>query len=376
MANSVGICTTNYLDTASVTKSSENAVYPASNVLDIQRRGKVWRTAGFWKIVSGANAIVFRETTGVDLTATVAAGSYTNTTLAAAIKAALEAAGDSTYTVTYLATGIWRIASNGGGGGGIFQLRFEAAGSTIEDILGFDSSAFTGALSYDADDIRLHTEEHLVFDFGVTTNPKAFCLVGDRNNPLRISPTASIKLQAALTDSWDTPALEITIPYADAALAVWDFEGLADVSPGYRFWRFVIVDRDNPRLYLEFGAAFLGDMISCTRGCAVFPLNLRGRDTSTVVVSESGQAYGLKRPKTKGIGLRFQALLKAESEAVWEHWETVGITDNWFLILDAYGAFTTTKENNVKLVRFAEDFEGVLGSYDNFSAQMALEEAL
>lgn len=376
MANSVGICTTNYLDTATLVESSENPVYPASNVLDIQRRTKVWRTAGFWRIATGANVIVFRETTAIDLTATVATGEYTNTTLAAAIKAALEAAGDSTYTVTYLATGIWRIASNGGGGGGIFELRFEAAASTMEDTLGFASAAFTGALTYDADVIRLHTEEFLQFDFGIATNPKAFALVGDRNNPLRISSTATIKLQAALTASWDAPAFEMTIPHADAALSVWDFTGLADIDAGYRYWRFVIVDRDNPRLYLEFGAAFLGDMITCTRGCAVFPLRLRGRDRSTIVVSEDGQVYGLKRPKTKGITLAFQALLTSEEEDFDYHWETVGLTDNWFLILDAFGAFSTTKENRVKLVRFAEEYGEELGSYNNWSASMALEEAL
>lgn len=376
MANSVGVCTNNYLDTAALSASSADLEYPFLNLIDLQRRTKPWRTAGYWKIEAGANVIIFRETVGVDITATIAPGEYDTLGLAFVLKAALEATGVAIYTVTHVNTTRWKFESDLSSGATVFQLRFDSVLSTMGDALGFDSVAYTGNDNYLADDVRIHTEEFLLMDFGIPTNPKAFCLVGDRNQPLRISPTATIKLQAALTNSWAVPAMEITIPYADAALGLWDFEGLADVEPGYRYWRFSIIDRDNPRGYLEFGAGFLGDMITCTRGCAVFPLQLRGRDRSTIVVAEGGQVYGLKKPKTMGIGLRFAALLKQEAEDFWEHWETKGLTDNWFLILDAHGAFSTNAQNRIKLVRFAEEYQQVLGSFNNFSGDMTLEEAV
>lgn len=377
MANSLGVCNTNYLDTSANTYSSQNPVYPASNVFNLQQRKQVWRTFGYWLIESGSETIVFRETIGVDLTATIAAAAYTSTTaFLAAIKAALEAAGDSTYTVEMVAGKI-RITSNGSGGGGIFQLRMEAAGSAdMAAIMGFDTVALTGALNYTADEVRIHTSEWLVFDMGIPTNPKAFCLVNDRNNPMRISPTATIRLMANPTNNWAAPAVDLTIPYADMALAVWDFEGLADVDAGYRYWKFEIIDRDNPRGYLEFGACFLGDMITMTRGCAVRPLQFQGRDTSVIVVSEGGQVFGRKTPKTMGWGVRFQGLLRAEQEDLEAHWENVGITENFFAVLDARNAFSTVKENRVKLVRFNSDYQAELVSYDNFSAEMNLVEAL
>lgn len=378
MPNGVGVCTENYLLAAAMTESSERTAYPAANLLDTQRRTKVWRTNGFWLIEVGSNEIVFRESVGVDLTATIAAGEYSSTAdFVVALKAALDAAGDSTYTVTYLAHGKFKIESNGAGGGGIFQLRMEHADSAdMADILGFDTVAYTGSLEYTADVVRIHTSDWLVFDLGIATNPKAFCLVGDRNNPLRITSTAVIKLMGNPTNNWAAPAVELTIPYSDKALAVWDFEGLADIPAGYRYWKFEIVDRENARLYIELGAAFLGDMLAFTRGCTIFPLQLRGIDNSTIVVSEGGQVYGLERPKTMGIGLQWNALLPAEEEELLRHWEIVGLTKNWFLILDANGAFSTRKQDRVKLVRFSQEHQETLRTARFFDAPWQLEEAL
>lgn len=380
MANGVGVCTTNYLDTATMTKSSEKTAYPASNVLDIQRRKKVWRTDGYWLIESGSNTIVFREFTGVDLTATITPGEYTTTALMTAIVTALEAAGACAYTAEWLTSGKVKITSDTTLGD-VTEFRF-ATSTAMADILGFDAANISGVegdpgfFSVTADEVRLHTSEWLVFDFGIPTNPKAFALVGDRANQLRISETATIKLQASPTNSWASPAFEMTISHSDFALSAWDFEGLADVDAGYRYWRFLIIDRDNPRLYLEFGAAFLGEMLNMERGCVVYPLGLRGVDSSINVVSEGGQVYGLERPKTVMINLEWRALNVTEEESLWEHWETVGITRNWFLILDAQEAFSTRARDRVKLVRFDQAHAETLFKFKNFQASWTLLEAM
>lgn len=377
MANAVGICNTNYLDTASMAHSSQRTRYPASNVLDMQQRGLVWRTDGNWRIVAGSNTLVFREAVGVDLTATIAAGTYTTVALCNAIKAALEAAGDSTYTVTFVNSTTFKIEAALGGSATIFQLRMEHANSAaIADFLGYDTVAYTGSLEYSSEETRIHSEEWLQFDLGIATNPKAFCLVNDRNNPMRISPTATLKLQANFTNNWTSPAFEMDIPYSDKALSVWNFDGLADDPAGYRYWRFLIIDRTNPRGYLEFGVAFLGDMITMSRGCAVFPLQRRGISRSVIVEAESGQVFGLKKPKTMGIQLQWQGLTVTEQEEMWDHWENVDITDNWFLIMDAQGAISTTKENEVKLVRFAQEYSDQLRNPRNFESSTNLVEAI
>src|SRR5882757_2200020 len=115
----------NYLDNESaLTYSSQQTSFPATNAIDLTRRSKVWRGNNYFNIVTGIKAIVFQETSGVNLTANIAVAAYTSdSTLFAAIKTALQAAGSSTYTITRSTTTFKiNISSNLSGGGGIFKL--------------------------------------------------------------------------------------------------------------------------------------------------------------------------------------------------------------------------------------------------------------
>jgi hypothetical protein len=89
-----------FQDATTVTGSSEDSEFPASN-LKAAIRGKVWRSSGTFVITAGSNdKINFKESGGgAERTGTVAAGTYTSTTLAAAIKAAMEGAAGATGTL-------------------------------------------------------------------------------------------------------------------------------------------------------------------------------------------------------------------------------------------------------------------------------------
>jgi len=105
-------------------------------------------------ISTGVNdKIDFEETVGNELTATIAAGTYTLATLATAIYNALNAAGTSTYTVTALGNRLV-IESSGTGGNGIFNLLWATgtnSGTSAALALGFDAADDTGSLKYTSD---------------------------------------------------------------------------------------------------------------------------------------------------------------------------------------------------------------------------------
>jgi len=102
-------------------------------------------------IADGDNdEIGFKEdSAGSVLTATVAAGTYVYGELAYQVKKALEAAGDSTYTVRYdYSAREFTLTSDGSGGAGDFELDVASAG--LDDLLpalGFAADQ-TGALTY------------------------------------------------------------------------------------------------------------------------------------------------------------------------------------------------------------------------------------
>ena len=115
------------------------------------------------KFVSGNQYICFDEG-GVELVATIAAGTYTGTTLAAAVDTALDAAG-ADYTVSYsTSTRKFTLAKDTGN----YTLRWLTGtrrGADAADLLGFDDAANdTGAGTYTSDDAAALTIPSAVAD--------------------------------------------------------------------------------------------------------------------------------------------------------------------------------------------------------------------
>jgi len=358
--------------------SSEATAYPVENAHNLERRKKVWRSAGNWDVTASNNVFIFRESVGVDLTATITVGNYgTEAAFFAAVKSALEATGASTYTVSRdTTTGCIKILSNLSGGGGIFQLMWTNGSVTAADLLGFSTLANdTGAAFYIADLIRIHTTEWIKWDFGFQANPTGFMLMGSRNEPIQLSSTAVVKLQGNPTDSWTSPTVNITIPYAEYGFIYFLADGIT-TNPGLRYWRVEITDKDNADTYIEVGVVFLGIHPVLTRGCAVFPFQVTKIDRSTVAFSEGGQTFVTKRPKAQSFGLQWQGLNLASMESLDAVWEYYGLHSTFPMIFDEDGALGTDPESWTKLVKFSDPPSATLVSPGNWSVTWTLREEL
>lgn len=371
----------NLIDEAvSKVASSENPAYPAANIYDIERRRKTWRSYGYWLVELGLNTIVFRETTGgADLTATIPDDEYTSdATFFAAIKAALEAAGDSVYTVNRdVTTGKIKITSDMSGGGNDFELRWLTA-PDFGDILGFDTSANdTGAANYTADLLRIHTEEFFIFDFGFPCQPTGVIAVNDRNIPINISPGATVVLHGNPTNNFATPAESFTITVRDFLLGYLNPDGISQLQVnGYRYWKVQIIDNDNTDLYLELGAIFLGTHANMVRGCPAFPYEGRPIDNSQIDFSESGQTWVGKRPKSEIHQLGWEKLTNDDFALLKEMWETYGKTSSFFVCMDPNNAFSSDGVFWTRLVKFNDEPTHRLVSPGNWSYSWTLREEL
>lgn len=373
----VHFLTDNYFDQelyANLYESSEKTNFPSTNVTAKIRRSKVWRTNGYYKVVDGENTIVFRETNaGADLTATVTAGEYTtHAAFMAAVKAALDAAGDSTYTVTQSSNFRFVIASNGSGGGGVFQPRF-ATSTDMAAILGFDDVNLSGSLTYTADYLRMNTEDWLTVDFGLPTNPNAFAMTGNRNQAIKLSPSGTFRLMGNQTDNWDSPSFTVDLNYDDEVICKIEEDGFH--TEPLRYWRVQFLDQ-NPLGYIELGAVFLGNTYTTDRGAAQFPFQSEFDDQSKTVLSEGGQSFSDIIEKTQDFSLTWNALTKEEIEAISEIYERYGKSYPFFMAFDATEAFSTSIERRVRYVKFREDPSYQLDNPNNFSMRMRFREEL
>ena len=109
---------------------------------------KLIYTAGYdeFQVIDGVNdRLDFEETSATELTAEIAEGVYTASSLATALDTALTAAGASAYTITYdFYTGKFKIASDRAGGGGTFKILWNTGTNnyrSIARLLGFQDDA-------------------------------------------------------------------------------------------------------------------------------------------------------------------------------------------------------------------------------------------
>lgn len=304
-------------DNVAVTASSENPDFPVSNVGE-EFRAKVWRSTGFFRLDSTNNKINFKETGGgPELTATLASGNYSVTSLAAAIKAAMEAASvnSRTYTVSKSAiSGRWTIA-----GSTFLSLLFLTgtnAATSIRDVIGMASNDFTGSTTYTGPKTALHTEEGVVIDIKTAEEIDTIALVFDPRLGIKLSDEAVITVQANGANNWDTPLFEQVMTIDN----IWSIATMSLATPQeYRFWRIKIVDSENANQYVELGKVILGLAVDIGR-CPDNGFELKLLDQSKKETNNYGNEYVDIYPIKRSINFNFNILdytVKKNIEAVY-----------------------------------------------------------
>jgi hypothetical protein len=370
----VRLFTTNYVDIdllANSDVSSEQTAFPITNAYSKQRRSKVWRSNGHFKIVSGDNTIVFNEGGG-DFTATIAAGDYASTALfMAAIKTAFEDVGAGTYTITQNSSLKFVITKSAG----TLNIKWTHANSAdMAAILGYDTATDdTGSLAYTADALRIMTDEQILWDMGISSNPDAFAMTGPRNRPIKLSPSAVIKLEGNETNDFSMPTYSTTLSYDDEVIAILQIGGLAPSS--LRYWRLSIVDQ-NALGYVEVGAFFLGKIYSPQRGRAGFPMTVSFVDRTQNIFSEGGQSYSDIFEKTQIHTLNWNGLTKEDIEELDDIFETYGTGIPFFISIDSDAAFSTSLNRRLVFVKFDKEPQYELISMNNYSVSTSFREEL
>ena len=251
-------------DITDITVSSEQLQFPKTFLRD-PLRSKRWRTQLGWNVDGEINNTIDFDEGGPALLATIASGNYaTGAAYAAAVKAALDAAGGQVYTVTYSGvTNDFTISA-----AGVFDLLWSTganfATSAARD-LGFDDSADdTGLTSYTGDVSAYGSVSWVKFDFGAGTPRDVRALIAFDGNFIA---STIITVEANATDAWGAPTFSTTLTLDTA---VNDFvKALAFIdTTTLRYWRIVINDAGNPDGFTEMGVPYVGDYQEPSNGYA------------------------------------------------------------------------------------------------------------
>lgn len=368
----------NSIGSASRSVSSEDSDFPASNLYDDLPRSLTWRSAGYFEVTSANKVIRFEETASTPLTATIAESNYTSdSAFFTAVKAALDSAGASTYTVSRdSTTKKIKITSDGGGGGGVLNLLWTDGATTAADLLGFDDAADdTGALTYTADNIRIHTSEYIEWDLGASSNPDVFVAIGKRSTGVNVSPTATLTLEGNTTNTWTSPQYSQSITFDENALVTLKTatdDGLH--TSALRYWRLTIVDKANANGFVEIAGLYLGEYYSPSTGRAQFPFSADTIDYSKLSRTDKGSVYATRNERVEAFGINWRFLTTTEKEIFDAIYKDVGQSKPFFVIPDSETAFSSDVNYLTKYCRFDGAPSSTLERPNSWSASWRVAE--
>lgn len=314
-----------------VSSTSQNTNFPTSN-LKHEFRSKVWRSKGTFVIDATNNKINFKdESSGSELTATLDAGTYSVSGLQTEISAQLADVGAGVYSVTFSeATGLWTLSSD--------QVEFEllnasgtdASESTLTNALGFPATDKTGSTSYTGSSIAIHTKERITFDM-ITTEPvDSVALLWPKEDGIKLSNTAVIKVEANATNNWSSPAVSQTLTIDNLySMATHYFT----TDQTYRYWSITIEDPANPYLYVELGVAFIGKSLEIDPPENGFKFGIT--DNSRVSRTEYGHDYVDEYPLSLDLSFAYKYMEYDDIVALETAYRINGTRKPVFVTLDA-----------------------------------------
>lgn len=361
----------NMLQASGVTLTASGAKtgFPLTNLVDPYRY-RMWVPPGTFVITTANQSLPVND--GSNKTATVAAGTYTYATLAAAVQTALNAV-STLWTCTYdFSGGTFRFTV--GRTSGTKTLRCSVTTNAIWDTLGYTGSIDQTAAA--ADQPRNHTSEWFTVDFGVARSPLAFVLFAAADTVFPLTSQATVTLKANNINDFTSPAITRTLTAENVGICHW-LDDLADTS--YRYWKVEFSDRTNTAGPEGFGLnlAYLGDYVSPTTFNIVSGYGRTLVDPSVVQKSISGVAYFRKLQKYwTWDSFKVDYVSGADRLALEQLASSLGVDVPFILALDPTVVVSGSACELTKYVRFTTPPQAQHIIFDKFSVGFAVEEAV
>jgi hypothetical protein len=124
-----------------------------------------------------------------------------------------------------------------------------------------------------------------------------------KEDGIRLSESATIKIQANATDTWTSPAVDETLTINNTYMVASHY---FSTDQTYRYWRVVIEDAGNPYGYLELGVVWLGKGLAVENAQNGFKFGLEDQTKSSE--TDFGHQYSDEYPLRAAVSFSYQFL--------------------------------------------------------------------
>lgn len=359
----------NLLELSSATKSfsSESSPMVFTNALN-RFRSKYWTPSGNFTIEASNSKLYIND--GADKTVTVPVANYsTPAALALAIETALNAA-SANWDVSYEATFSFKITHTTGA-----TLRFSQTVDAIWSTIGYVSTVDSSGTIFLADEIRNHTSEFCVVDFGYNATVNFLGLIGLIEDDFTISTDGQVRIRANNLNDFTAAPLDIYATVTRSGV----FEFLPDGTSPYRYWRIDFIDKKNTNgpTAFKFSNLFMGDYFTFTNKNIGNGLEESIKDPSKQTTTENGTKYFERKAKFSEFSSTvFTYIDRDQKQSLIDMFKEVGITLPFYVSFDPLKKISSTPDQYTRYVNWKDEpsFKQVVRDLHNVS--LSFEEVI
>lgn len=176
------------------------------------------------------------------------------------------------------------------------------------------------------------SELAIVFDMQTTEEINSVVLLWPKEDGIRLSETATVKIQANATNVWSGPAVDQALTI-DNTYSVASHFFSSDQS--YRYWRVVIEDLSNPWDYIELGTVWLGKGLDVDNAQNGFKYALN--DNTQVSSTPFGHKYFDEYPQVATVEFSYVNMTYDQTQLLENAFRTNGARKPVLVVFDEAG---------------------------------------
>lgn len=219
----------------------------------------------------------------------------------------------------------------------LMNLNFCAEAATVISASNIDTNFPASNLKHAFRSKRIRTVEGtttlaVVFDLVTTEDIDSVALFWPKEDGVRLSNTAVVKIQANATNTWTSPSVDQTLTIDNTYMVASHF---FTANQNYRYWRVYIDDPGNANDFIELGVCWLGKGLAipnAQNGFKFHPV-----DTSKVTKTDFGHKYVDQYPIITSLDVSYQYLTYEEIQIFENAFRINGISKPVLIAIDADG---------------------------------------
>lgn len=147
------------------------------------------------------------------------------------------------------------------------------------------------------------TSESVTFDMQTSEAVDSVVILWPKEDGVKLTSSAVIKIQANATNVWTSPAVDQVITVSDDYSVASHF---FSTDQSYRYWRLVVTDTTNPWGYIEIGQVWIGKSLSVQNAENGFRFGLS--DKSKSLETDFGHKYTDEYPLQALVSVTYKYL--------------------------------------------------------------------